>query len=110
MSMRREAPDKQRAFYKSKEWQRCRAEYVAKVSGLCERCEAKGIIKPGKIVHHKEYIDICNINDPEILLNHDNLEMLCIECHNAEHFTSKRRYTVGADGSVSVTHPPYVAL
>lgn len=26
-----------------------------------------------------------NINDPEISLNHDNLEYLCLDCHNEHH-------------------------
>jgi len=68
-------------FYKSKAWRDCRASYISKVFGLCERCQGVG-----KIVHHKEYINIDNVNDTAILLNHDNLEYLCQTCHNAEHF------------------------
>lgn len=26
-----------------------------------------------------------NINDPQITLNHDNLELLCNSCHSREH-------------------------
>ena len=68
-------------FYKSKAWRDCRASYIASVFGLCERCG-----KPGDIVHHKQYIDSSNVHDPYITLNHDNLEYLCIQCHNTEHF------------------------
>lgn len=68
-------------FYHSRAWKKCRASYIASVFGLCERCK-----QPGDIVHHKVYISIDNINDPEITLNHDNLEYLCRACHNREHF------------------------
>lgn len=68
-------------FYNSARWKRCRESYISKVHGLCERCESTGCI-----VHHKIYIDSININDPEITLNHENLEYLCIVCHNREHF------------------------
>ena len=100
MSMRAEAPEAQKAFYKSKEWQRCRSEYLSRVGGLCERCEAKGIIRPARIVHHKDYIDINNITDPSVLLSFDNLEALCQDCHNMEHHPSSRRYKIDEYGRV----------
>ena len=100
MSLRYEAPEQQKAFYKSKAWQRCRSEYISKVGGLCERCLARGIVRPGYIVHHKEYISLDNIHDPSVLLNHDNLEYLCMDCHNNEHFATKKRYKVLPDGTV----------
>ncbi|MEO2848988.1 HNH endonuclease, partial [Lacticaseibacillus paracasei] len=37
-------------------------------------------------VHHKHYITADNINDPSITLNWDNLEYLCFDCHQEEHF------------------------
>ncbi|WP_135553201.1 HNH endonuclease [Paenibacillus cymbidii] len=72
-----------RAFYNSKAWLICRAAYIAKVFGLCERCGA-----PGKIVHHTVWLTPQNINDPSISLNHDLLEYLCQDCHNKEHMGS----------------------
>lgn len=73
------------AFYNSKRWVDCRSSYISQRiaidGGLCERCHNA----PGYIVHHKIYLDPTNINDPEISLNHDNLEYLCHECHNDEH-------------------------
>ena len=106
MSLRQDAPDIQQAFYKSKAWQKCRAAYIAKAGGLCERCLARGYYVPGYIVHHKEYIDLDNITDPEVLLSFDNLEYLCQECHNQEHFGEKKRFVVNADGSVVAAGPP----
>lgn len=74
-----------KAFYKSKAWEECRAAYIASVHGLCERCHAKGRLRPGKIVHHTCYLTRENINDPMVSLNFDNLEYLCQDCHNEEH-------------------------
>ena len=108
MSMKSEAPEAQKRFYRSKEWQHCRRDYLASVGGLCERCESRGIIRPAKIVHHKEYISLCNITDPAALLSHDNLEALCQDCHNAEHFKNNKRYRVDEFGRVECRdiHPP----
>ena len=76
------------SFYQSKQWKDCRESYILSVHGLCERCKAKGILKPGKIVHHKEHITPENINDPDITLSHNNLEYVCLPCHNTIHFGS----------------------
>ena len=46
----------------------------------CERCG-----KPAQICHHKKYLDDVNVHDPSVALSFDNLEALCIDCHNAEH-------------------------
>jgi len=106
MSMRQEAPEQQRAFYKSKAWQQCRAAYISSVGGLCERCFKRGYFVPGYYVHHKEYIDPSNITDPAVLLSFDNLEYLCERCHNQEHHGDRKRYIINADGSVIADSPP----
>ncbi|MEX1308592.1 MAG: HNH endonuclease [Eubacteriales bacterium] len=72
-------------FYNSTAWRRCRTAYIKSVNGLCERCLAKGRIRHGDIVHHKITLTQANINNPSITLNHENLEYLCIDCHNEEH-------------------------
>lgn len=105
MSMRQDAPDRQKAFYHSRAWQKCRREYIASVGGVCERCQKKGIIRPGYIVHHKEYITIQNITDPEVLLSFDNLEYLCFDCHQHEHFPRQKRYRIDEFGRCCT--PPY---
>lgn len=51
----------------------------------------------GYIVHHKSYIDISNIYDTNITLNFNNLELLCIDCHNKEHFAEN---IFDADGNI----------
>ena len=93
-----------KAFYKSKAWQQCRDGYIKSVGGLCERCLKRGLIVPGYIVHHRQYITPENIQDTSITLNWDNLEYLCFDCHNQEHFKQhvERRYKIAADGSVTI--------
>ena len=78
-------------FYKSKAWQNCRAAYLAKQGGLCERCLAKGLLVPAEIVHHKEHLTENNYQDPDLALSFDNLEALCFSCHNAEHFAAPKK-------------------
>ena len=74
-----------KGFYKSAAWKRARQQVITRSNGLCERCKARGIYKPGYIVHHKEYITPGNISNPNITLNLDNLEYVCEDCHNKEH-------------------------
>jgi len=74
--------DYAKSFYKGKAWQNCRNYYYLLQHGICQRCGSSG-----DIVHHKIYITPSNINDPSITLNYDNLELLCIDCHNREHFS-----------------------
>ena len=90
-------------FYSSKAWQQCRAAYIKSVGGLCERCLAKGFYVPGYIVHHKIYLDGDKLQDPEVSLNWDNLEYLCFNCHQQEHFRQKNsRYSIDQDGNVKI--------
>lgn len=46
--------------------------------GLCEECH----MAAGFIVHHKITLTVDNISDPDITLNHDNLEYVCKNCHD----------------------------
>ena len=78
-------PEFSDAFYQSGAWKKCRAGYLASVGGLCERCAKKGLIVPAEQVHHKTKLTPENLNDPSITLNWDNLEALCMDCHQAEH-------------------------
>ena len=78
------------SFYASKAWKECREAYKQSVYGLCERCG-----QPGDEVHHKIYLTPTNINNPEITLNWDNLELLCLSCHNKEHIS---KYSPLVDG------------
>ena len=96
------AKDFARKFYSSEAWGKCRAGYRKSVGGLCESCLKKGEIIPGEIVHHKIPITPMNIGNPEIVLDWENLELLCRECHAEQHGKRKKRYKVDALGRVEV--------
>ena len=90
-----------KTFYNSKEWQSTRDLYIKSVGGLCEDCLAKGIYKPGKVVHHIVHLSEGNIDNPEIALNPKNLRLVCQDCHAEEHAAGPaQRYCFDADGNV----------
>lgn len=88
-------------FYKSKAWEACRQSYLASHS-LCERCLAQGHIVPARIVHHKQHLTPETVTDPSVALNHKNLEALCQDCHNKEHFGEKveQRWKFTSEGEL----------
>ena len=77
-----------RSFYNSKAWQKCRRSFIATRvgidGGMCEHCRQD----LGYIVDHVEELNPTNINNPDITLSHDNLQYLCLECHNRKTFGS----------------------
>jgi 5-methylcytosine-specific restriction endonuclease McrA len=72
-----------RAFYTCAAWKKTKAAYMISKHYICERCG-----NGARIVHHRKYITPQNIHDVEITLSWDNLEALCMDCHNAEHTSS----------------------
>lgn len=50
--------------------------------GMCEHCQSS----LGYIVDHIEELTESNITDPEIALNYNNLQYLCLICHNSKTF------------------------
>lgn len=75
---------RQAAFYHSKAWKRTRAAYLDSVDGICERCG-----RPAAIVHHRRYITADKLDDESVTLDYSNLEALCRDCHNKEHFEGR---------------------
>ena len=49
------------------------------------------------IVHHKIYLTDENMTDDSIAYDWNNLELLCIECHNNEHYEQPTRSDVMFD-------------
>lgn len=96
------------SFYKSKQWQDCRAAYLKSVGGLCERCLARGLYVPGVIVHHKRHITPETIDDPTVTLDFGNLELLCRDCHGDQHRGFERRWRIDESGRVEAMNdcPP----
>lgn len=91
-----------REFYSSTAWKETRKAYAKSQQGLCEICRAKGILKPGEIVHHKVHIDPKNIEDPNITLSWNNLQLVCREHHAEIHDSRKRRYKTDDYGRVII--------
>lgn len=88
--------------YKTRQWDKCRKAYKKSVGGMCERCAKKGIANAGVIVHHKVHLTRENMNDPETVFSFDNLELLCVACHNEEHKRkAKKRFLVDEWGRVT---------
>lgn len=87
-------------FYGSQAWKDCRAAYIKSVGGLCERCRSRGIITAGVVVHHKTHVNQDNVNDPNVTLNFDNLQLLCVQCHADVHAKNQKRYNVDKFGRV----------
>lgn len=96
----------QARFYSSKQWRHIRDNYKRKMDFECERCgrmcyergdprykraRAQGDDVLFGIVHHKEHLTSETLNDAMIALEESNLELLCISCHNTEHFGGKRK-------------------
>jgi 5-methylcytosine-specific restriction endonuclease McrA len=87
-------------FYKTANWQACRAYVWKRDGGLCVDCKKKGMITPAEEVHHVIPLTAENVKDPNVSLNPENLVSLCRECHKNRHGTIGRRYTIGEDGRV----------
>ncbi|MER2058174.1 MAG: HNH endonuclease [Niallia sp.] len=89
----REHTTEAKKFYNSAAWKKCRISYInSLLDELCEHCQ----FNLGYIVDHIEEINIHNIYDPMITLNHDNLQFLCLDCHNKKTFgTPKEKMRTG---------------
>lgn len=88
------------SFYKTKLWKQIRRTYALSKYCICERC-GKPVYVDGindyidkdkqikGIVHHKEHLNQQNYTKDEIAYDESNFELLCIDCHNKEHFTNE---------------------
>ena len=97
-------------FYTSWTWRKCRKAFIEFKGHLCERCLARGIINPGSKeqpleVHHKIPLTADNVKNPKVALSWDNLECLCKACHDEEREEKPKRWSVTADGKVSMRPP-----
>lgn len=114
MNDRRTAKEKwqeaRAAFYVSGVWIDCARSYRTE-HPLCERCLAKREISISEQVHHKIKLSPQNINNPDIVLNWENLEALCDKCHKEEHIKERRanrkhRWSVDENGKIRVQDTP----
>lgn len=82
-------------FYDSKAWKKVSRLYMASRNYVCERCGGVAVI-----CHHKQYLTPANINNPDITLSFDNLECLCKDCHNKEHFMKNNKAVFDENGNM----------
>ena len=80
-------------FYHSAPWKRASRLYMLSKNYVCERCGGVG-----EICHHREHITGADIGDLEKTLGQDNLECLCIGCHNAAHGGDHNMVVFDAEG------------
>ena len=82
--------EQKRTFYRSKEWELLRQEALIRDHYECQECKRQGRVftdnhEPDK---HKR-LDVDHIKEiythPQLALELDNLETLCIKCHNRKH-------------------------
>ncbi|MGF3066631.1 HNH endonuclease [Facklamia sp. P12950] len=79
-------------FYWSSAWRKLSRRIKQRDNNECQVCKSQGKVtlgsnkKNGKIliVHHIKPIEFY----PSLRLDEDNLLTVCIDCHNAIHFTS----------------------
>lgn len=102
-----------RAFYQSQAWKKCRTAYAKSRRGLCERCLERGIVRPGVIVHHLVHVTPENVGDPDVVLDWENLQLVCRNCHAELHAgdiyrgRNGRRYRIDEYGRVNAIAPPF---
>lgn len=73
--------EQKRKFYKSSAWNKLRKVALDRDNNECQECKRAGRVSKGQNVHHIKEI----YYHPELAMELDNLETLCINCHNNEH-------------------------
>lgn len=70
-------------FYSSVQWRKVRESALIRDHYLCQCCLKNGMIKPAEIVHHK--VEVRDVGGWDRRFNVDNLESVCLACHNKIH-------------------------
>lgn len=103
-----------RKFYSSKAWKDVKKAVWLRQHLLCSKCGlpiyvdgiSEYIPKEKRrtgIVHHIEHLNDNNVYDKNIALNEDNLEGVCLSCHNLLHNNGsaiRPDYIFDANGNV----------
>ncbi|MDL2212120.1 HNH endonuclease [Erysipelotrichaceae bacterium OttesenSCG-928-M19] len=93
--------DKQNKLYHSSRWKKIRLIVISNYNFKCCRC-GKITKEKDLIVHHIVYLNKDNIDDDEIAYGLDNLEPVCINCHNKEHFKKKKKREIEFDAEGNI--------
>lgn len=90
------------AIYHTTRWRKLRQVYYEHQHGICEHCQ-----QPGDLVDHIEEITTDNVDDPFITYNWDNLQLLCIPCHNIKtfrkHHSTREGFSFDDEGNLIKT-------
>ena len=70
--------------YNTTAWRNAREAYLTE-HPLCENCLSRGVVKPAEHVHHKRSPFKGDDVNWTLLLDPNNLQALCAECHRLEH-------------------------
>ena len=87
--------EQKRKFYDSGNWKRLREEVKKRDNYECQECKRNGLVridtneyserakrkKIQLVVHHRKELE----HHPELALDINNLETVCVDCHNKEH-------------------------
>ncbi len=88
--------DKVHAFYTRKPWRDLSYYLKIERGGKCERCGFTAATRDdwAKLIgHHRAALTESNVDDATVSLNPNNVEIICLDCHNKEHrrFGHKQR-------------------
>ncbi len=73
-------------FYARKAWSDLRWVLIIQRHGICARCGQSFANDTSKLIgHHKIELTEDTVNIPQMALNPENVELLCIGCHNHQH-------------------------
>lgn len=73
--------DKLVRFYQWIEWRKLRLKALERDNFECQQCKRKGKYKKAQNVHHIKEVKLF----PLLAMELENLESICITCHNDEH-------------------------
>lgn len=68
-------------FYKSRPWRSLRKQALERDNYECQVCKRYGRYRLARNVHHLKEVKV----RPDLALTLDNLESVCIQCHNEIH-------------------------
>ena len=82
----------QHKFYNSKQWKELRSDIRKRKRMRCDKCGK--LIRGKSICDHVIEITPENQNDVNVILNPDNLQLLCFDCHNSKTFGAKINFGI----------------
>lgn len=78
-------------FYEDKKWLKVRDSIRIRDKMTCKSCSQP--ILGRSIVDHIEPLTLANMHNWDIAYNPDNLQLLCITCHNYKTFSKTKKAT-----------------